>query len=101
MHDSPDQSYIKEPQNLADLVNTSNLVQKYHPKQIDIDKILDIIKRNVLKSTHLPLTVKEIQAGYLTSPFFKDLYRYLAQNKIPNKKSAMHKMKPYQKNISY
>ena len=41
---------------------------------MDIDKILDIIKRKVLKGTHLPLTIKEIQAGYLTSPYFKDLY---------------------------
>ena len=60
MYESPDQSYMKEPQNLADLVNTSNLVQKYLPKQIDIDKILNIIKRKVLKSMHLPLTIKEI-----------------------------------------
>ena len=92
MSESQDQSYIEEPQNLANLVNTSNLVQKYLPKQIDIDKILDIIKRKVLKDMYLPLTVKEIQAGYLTRPFFKDLYRYLAQNKLPNKKSAMCKV---------
>ena len=63
---SPDQSFIEEPQELTNLVNTSNLVQKYLPKQTDIDKILDVIKRKVLKGTHLPLTVKEIQAGYLT-----------------------------------
>ena len=35
---------------------------------------------------HLPLTIKEIQAGYLTSSFFKDLYRYLAQNVMPHKR---------------
>ena len=70
---SPDQSYIEEPQELTNLVNTSKLVQKYLPRQADIDKILDIIKRKVLKGRHLPLTIKEIQAGYLTSPFFKDL----------------------------
>ena len=29
---------------------------------------------------HLPVTVKEIQAGYLVSPYFKDLYLFLAQN---------------------
>ena len=73
MYVSPDQSYIGEPQELTDLVNTSKLVQKYLPKQTDIDKILDEINRKVLKGTHLPLTIKEIQAGYLTSPFFKDL----------------------------
>ena len=54
--------------------------------QADIDKILDIIKRKVLKGTHLPLTIKEIQAGYLTSSFFKDLYIYLVQNMMPYKR---------------
>ena len=48
---------------------------------------------------HVPLTIKEIQAGYLTSPFFKDLYRYLAQNKLPHKKSAMHKVEALIKKI--
>ena len=85
MYVSPDQSYIEQPQELTNLVNTSKLVQKYLPRQADIDKILDIIKRKVLKGTHLPLTIKEIQAGYLPSPFFKDLYRYLAQNILPYK----------------
>ena len=73
MYVSPDQSYIEEPQELVDLVDTSKLVQKYLPKQTDMAKILDVIKRKVLKGTHLPLTIKEIQAGYLTSPYFKDL----------------------------
>ena len=63
------EEYIKQPQELTKLVNTSKVVQKYRPRQADIDKILDIIKRKVLKGTHLPLTIKEIQAGYLTSPF--------------------------------
>ena len=67
-------------------------MQKYLPQQADIDKILDIIKREVLKGTHLPLTIKEIQAGYLTSPFFKDLYRYLAQNILPHKRHARYKV---------
>ena len=57
---------------MTDLVNTSKLVQKYLPRQADIDKIFDIIKKKVLEGTHMPLTIKEIQAGYLTSPFFKD-----------------------------
>ena len=40
----------------------------------------------------MPLTIKEIQTGYLNSPFFKDPYMYLAQNKLPSKKSAIHKV---------
>ena len=89
---APDQPYLKQPPELAKLVNTSKVVQKYLPHQADVDKILSIINRKVLKGTHLPLTIKEIQAGYLTSPFFKDLYRYLTQNILPHKRHARHKV---------
>ena len=91
-YERPDKSYIQEPTELKDLVDTTQLIQKFLHKQANIDKILDIIKRKVLKGTHLPLTIKEIQAGYLTSPYFKDLYLYLAQNKFPSKKSAICKV---------
>ena len=76
IYERPDNSYMQEPQELTDLIDTTKLIQKYLPKQTDIDKILDIIKRKVLKGTHLPFTIKEIQAGYLTSPYFKDLYLF-------------------------
>ena len=92
IYERPDNSYVQEPQELTDLIDTTKLIQKYLPKQTDIDKILDIIKRKVLKGTHLPLMVKEIQEGYLTSPYFKDLYLFLSQNKLPSKRAAIKKV---------
>ena len=89
---SPDKSYLKQPQELSDLVDSTKLIHKYLPKQVDIDKIMDIRKRKVLKGTHLPLTIKEIQSGFLSSSFFKDLYVYLAHNKLPSKKNAICKV---------
>ena len=89
---APDQSYLEQPQELIKLVNTSKFVQRHLLQQADIDKILNVIKRKVLKGTHLPLTIKEIQAGYLNSPFFKDLYRYLAQNIMPSKSHTRQKV---------
>ena len=68
------------------------MVHKFLPKQTDIDKILEVILRKVLKGTHLPVEVKEIQVGYLHSPFFKDLYLYLLQNRLPSSKSAIRKL---------
>ena len=59
---------------------------------MDIDKILKIIQRKLLKGTHLPIKIKEIQAGYLCSPYFKDLYLYLSQNKLPSSKLAIRKL---------
>ena len=62
------------------------------PKQTDIDKILEIIRKKVLKGMHLPLTIKEIQAGYLNSSYFKDIYLYLVQNRLPCKKAAVKRV---------
>ena len=88
----PDKSYFQEPRELENLVNTSRLVQKFLPKQTDIDKILEIIQQKILKGTHLPVTIKEIQAGYLVSSYFEDIYLYLAQNKLPSNKMAIKKV---------
>ena len=88
----PDRSFFQEPKELGDLINKENFIHKYLPKQTDIDKILEIIQRKVLKGTHLPIEIKEIQAGYLCSPYFKDLYLYLSQNKLPSSKPAIRKI---------
>ena len=59
---------------------------------MDIDKILEVIQRKVLKGIHLPIEIRKIQAGYLCSPYFKDLYLYLSQNKLPSFKPAIRKI---------
>ena len=56
---APDQSYFEQPQDLIKLVNTSKFVQRHLLWQADIDKVLNVIKRKVLKGTHLPITIKE------------------------------------------
>ena len=69
---------------MESIINTGRLIQKFLLKQADIDKRLKIIKRKALKGMHLPVTVKEIQAGYLISPYFKDM--------LPSTKTALQKM---------
>ena len=98
-YERPDRSYIQKPYELKDLIDSTKLVQKFLPKQTDIDKILDIIKRKVLKGTHLSLTIKEIQGGYLSSPYFKDLYLFLSQNKLPSKRSSIKKVETLAENF--
>ena len=74
IYERPDKSYFQEAVELKDLVDTQNIIQQFLPKQTDIDKILEIIRKKVLKGMHLPLTIKEIQAGYLNCSYFKDIY---------------------------
>ena len=92
IYQRPDKSYFQELKELENLVNAGRLVQKFLPKQADIDKILQIIQWKILKGMHLPVTIKEIQAGYLVSSYFKDIYLYLAQNKLSSNKTAIKKV---------
>ena len=86
----PDKSFFQKPRELNDLINPGNL--NCLTKQADIDEILKVIQRKVLKGTHLPVEVKEIYAGYLTTPHFKDIYLYFVQNKLPTSKAAIRKV---------
>ena len=88
----PDKSLFQEPKELNNLINTGNLIQKFLPKQADIDTILRVIQRTVLKGIHLPVNIKEIQARYLNSSHFKDIYIYLLQNKLPTSEAAIRKV---------
>ena len=40
---------------------------------------------------HFPIEIKEIQAGCLNNPYFKDIYLYLAQNKLPSSRAVIRK----------
>ena len=88
----PDKTFFQNPKRLEDIMDMGNLIHKFLPKQTDIDKILHIFQRKVLKGTHLPVEIKEIQAGYLHSPYFTEIYQYLLQNKLPNSKLAIKKL---------
>ena len=99
VYERPDKSYFQEPIELKDLIDTNNIVQQFLPKQTDIDKILEVIRKKVLKGTHLLLTIKEIQAGYLSSLYFKDIYLYLAHNRLPIQKAAMKRVELLAENI--
>ena len=69
------------------------MIHKYLPKQTDIDKMLEVILRKVLKGTHLPVEIKEIQAGYLHRSYFKEIYLYMSQNKLPSSKVATKRVR--------
>ena len=101
MFQRPDKSFFQEPKELGSLINKEKLIHRYLPKQTDIDKMLEVIQRKLLKGMHLPVKIKEIQAGYLHSSYFKDIYLYLSQNKLPSSKTAIKRVENSQKNTSY
>ena len=92
-----DKMFFQKPKSLEDIIDMGNLIHEFLPKQMDIDMILQIIQRKVLKGTHLPIEIKEIQAEYLHSPYFKEIYQYLFQNKLPHSKMAIKKLEALSK----
>ena len=75
----PDKSFFQNPKELGEVLNKENLIHKFLPRQADIDKIFNMNQRKVLRGTYLPVEKTQIPAGYLQSPYFKDLYQYLLQ----------------------
>ena len=44
----PDKMFFQKPKSLDDIIDMGNLIHKFLPKQMDIDRILQIIQRKVL-----------------------------------------------------
>ena len=55
----------------------------------------------MLKGTHLLVEIQKVQAGYLHSPYFKEIYQYLSQNKLPHSKLAIKKLEALSREICF
>ena len=91
IYQRPHKSQLVDPPELTDLVNTERIVQKYLPKEADIDKILKVIQRKVLKGTHLPITIKDSSRIFEYSLFQRSIFVF-SQNKLPSSKGAICKI---------
>ena len=49
MYESPDKSYLEQPQELSDLVDSTKTVHKHLPKQVDIAQDLEYHKKKGLE----------------------------------------------------
>ena len=66
-----------------------NFVAGHIPKQHELDKITELIKRKVIRDYNLPIDMRKLKTEQETSPFFKPVYDFLAHGILPkDKKSA-------------
>ena len=90
MYKRPDKLYIQVPTELKDLIDTTKLIQKFLPKQTDIDKILDIAKSWKVPICHL--LSKKYKLPTFLVPISK-IYTYIwLRLNLPSKKSAICKV---------
>ena len=67
---------------LAEATKNKTLLAKDLPKQTDIDKLLKVLNRKILAESRFPAIMKDLEASYIYSGFFKDIYEYIRYNKL-------------------
>ena len=77
---------------LGDQITDSTLMHRYLPKQADIDRIMEQINRKYLTKIQLPSSIRDMQAAYLSTPHFRDIYLSVGMNKMPSKARSARKL---------
>ena len=89
------------PPVLGDQITDSTLMHRYLPKQSDIDRIMEQISRKYLTKLQLPCSIRDMQAAYLSSPHFRDIYLSVSMNKMPSKARSARKLESDLMNAVY
>ena len=88
----PEMTDFEIPPVLEEVIPNGSLIHKHLPKQADIDKILTQINRKYLRKMHLPCSLKDMQAAYMQSPHFCDIYNAIMFNRYPKHRKAIEKL---------
>ena len=89
----PDMADFEIPPVLEEMIPGGALIHKHLPKQADMDRILAQINRKYLRRMHLPCSLRDMQAAYMQSSHFCDIYNVLLFNKYPKNRKAIEKLR--------
>ena len=89
------------PPVLGDQITDSTLMHRYLPKQADINRIMDQISRKYLTKLQLACSIKDMQAAYLNSPHFRNIYLSVGMNKMSSKARLARKLESDLMNAVY
>ena len=89
----PDMADFEIPPVLEEMIPDGALIHRHLPKQVDMDRILAQINRKYLRKMHLPCSLRDMQAAYMQSPHFCDIYNVLLFNKYPKNRKAVEKLR--------
>ena len=89
------------PPVLGDQITDTTLMHRHLPKQTDTDRIMEQINRKYLTKLQLPCSIRDMQAAYLNSPHFKDIYMAVGMNKLPSKARTARKLESDLMNAVY
>ena len=74
------ESFYREDKPLFKPGTEISLFMKHIPKQQELDKFVDYLRKRVIHDCKVPLTLKELKAEYHVDPYFKDIVKYLEKD---------------------
>ena len=74
------ESLFREDKPLFKPSTEISLFMRHIPKQQELDKFLDYLRKRVIHDCNVLLTVKELKAEYHVDPYFKDIVTYLEKD---------------------
>ena len=81
------------PPTLAEATKNKTFLAKDLPKQTDIDRLMKVLNRKILAQSRFPEPMKDLEASYIHSEFFKDIYEYKNTTSCPQIKQKQNKCK--------
>ncbi|XP_064651976.1 uncharacterized protein LOC135502801 [Lineus longissimus] len=86
-HCPPTKELLTVPKPL--ITRIDDVIAGHIPHQRQLDKIMSIIKRKIIRDYQLPFEIQELRLAQQASPHFKPIYDYLAHNIVPGDKKAV------------
>ena len=83
----PSDHLYKAPSPIFNSVSSEDIVHKHLPRQRDIDRMLESIRRKCINDYRLPVSHTAIKIEQQKCPTFKDMYSYLSSGLLPTLKS--------------
>ena len=74
----------RKSKKLFDEIQDEVIFRKHLPRQLEINKFLESLKRKVIHDHDIPISIKELSAVYEKSPFSMDIYKYITKGHIPS-----------------
>lgn len=88
-HTLPDESmYTPLKPLFTKSISQNSILRRHIPRQTEIDKLLQVIKKRVLTGYNLPFNAREVKLHQQKDPHFKDIYAYVSSGILPPNKVA-------------
>ena len=78
--------FLRKPKPLVTSID--NLTTKHIPNQTELNRVLKIIKKKIIRDYNLPFEAQQFRQAQQSSPHFKPIYDFLSHNILPSDKKA-------------